>query len=119
MYGTCAGFAFHDASGHREGEQLVGESIDQDGTRPRLLREHVVRHAAAERSGGILHQHRPANGSYRVRAGNAVVEIAGQHNSDDAGAVAVGGRAEQRIDGGSLPVLRRPARESHVLALHE
>ena len=79
----------------------------------------ALRHPGVRRVGGVLDDGQPAARGDRDQSGGAVVENAGQYDTDHAGAMGQRGGAEQCVDGRPVTVLGRATRQCHPVALHE
>jgi hypothetical protein len=83
-------------------------------------RERRLGHAADEGIGRVLDEACAAGGVDGGKAGGTVVQAAGQDDSDGAWSPPPGGTTEQRVDGGSGPVLFRcPAQQDPVIAYQQ
>src|SRR5438552_7359150 len=84
----------------RRGNLVAGKTII-DRNSP----EHCLRHARHKGFLRILNNDQATSGFDRYRAGRAVIESAGQNNSNDTRAIIPGGAPEKGIDGGPMTVL--------------
>ena len=77
------------------------------------------RHPGVGRLVRVLDEGKPAGVLDGQEAGGAVVQGTGKDYADDPRAVAPGRGAEERVDGGPVPVLPRPPRQPDVAVADE
>ena len=77
----------------------------------RYVLDGAERHPGVGRLVRVLDEGKPAGVLDGQEAGGAVVQGAGKDYADDPRAVAPGRGAEERVDGGPVPVLPRPSRQ--------
>ena len=85
----------------------------------RHLFKRIARHVGIARVPRVLH-HGGATPLFDLpQADRPIVERTAEHDSDDAGPIGDGGRAKQRIDGRTCPILLRSGAELNVTVLNE
>jgi len=87
--------------------------------RPSGVGEGALRHAGEVGLVRVLHDGHAAAALDGEQAARAVVEVAGEHHADHAGAVGRGGGAEEWVDGGAVAVLARAGHEAHAPGLEQ